>query len=46
MTPLARSRLRRTLAWGAAAVVLALVFASYMNPRLMVALVTQAWNCF
>lgn len=34
-------------AWGAAALAaLALVFASYLQPDMMVKLATQLWNCF
>jgi hypothetical protein len=33
--------------WGAAALAaLALVFASYLQPDMMVQLATQLWNCF
>jgi hypothetical protein len=33
--------------WGAAAgIALALVFASYLEPDMMVQLATQLWNCF
>jgi hypothetical protein len=40
-------RPRRTVvAWGAAAVVLLLVFAAYLRPELAMTLATQLWNCF
>jgi type II secretory pathway component PulM len=39
-------RLRRALAWAAAALVLALVFAAYLNPHLAVTLANELWNCF
>ena len=41
MTPL-----RRALGWSAAAVVLALVFAAYLNPHLVVDLANRVWACF
>jgi hypothetical protein len=37
---------RRVLAWGAAAVVLLTVFASYLRPDMAMSLATQLWNCF
>ena len=37
---------RRALAWGAAAVVLLLVFAAYLRPDVAVTLANQLWNCF
>ena len=37
---------KRWLGAAAAAVVLALVFASYLQPGLAVELATQVWNCF
>ena len=39
-------RWRRPLAWGLAALVLAAVFASWLNPHLMVALLNPIWSCF
>lgn len=40
------SPLRRIAAWTSAAVVLALVFAAYLNPHLMVDLAARVWACF
>lgn len=40
------SRRSRVVAWIAAVVVLALVFAAYMRPDLAVTLANQVWNCF
>ncbi|MFO1220900.1 MAG: hypothetical protein U1E89_21250 [Burkholderiaceae bacterium] len=37
---------RRVIAWAAAALVLALVFAAYRNPHLMVDLANRLWACF
>lgn len=37
---------RRTLAWVAAAAVLAAVFAAYLRPDMAVTLANQLWNCF
>jgi hypothetical protein len=37
---------RHWLAWSAAAIVLALVFAAYLRPDLAVTLANQLWNCF
>jgi hypothetical protein len=37
---------RRVLAWIAVALVLALVFASWMDPQLMVTFANQVWACF
>ena len=37
---------RRTLAWAAAAAVLAAVFAAYLRPDMAVTLANQLWNCF
>lgn len=37
---------RSTLAWAAAAVVMAAVFATYLDPRFVLGLATQLWNCF
>jgi hypothetical protein len=45
MTGLARPRWRRALAWGAAAVALAIVFLSYLQPDLMVSLANRVWAC-
>jgi len=36
----------RPLAWAAAAVTLALVFAAYLRPEMAMTLATQVWNCF
>jgi hypothetical protein len=38
--------MRRLLAWGAAALVLAGVFAAYRNPHLVVDLANRVWACF
>jgi hypothetical protein len=40
------TRSRRIGAWAAVLGVLALVFASYLRPDLVVSLATQIWNCF
>ncbi len=40
------TRLRRTAAWGAAAAVLAAVFALYTRPEVAVMLAEQLWACF
>jgi Sec-independent protein translocase protein TatA len=37
---------RKPLAWLVAAVVLALVFAAYRSPHLMVDLANRLWACF
>jgi hypothetical protein len=37
---------RKTVAWVAAAVVMAAVFATYFEPNLVLGLATQLWNCF
>ncbi len=39
-------KLRRNLAWTAAAVALAAVFMAYLRPDLIVTLANQIWNCF
>ena len=39
-------KLRRNLAWLAAAAVLALVFMAYAQPALMIDLSNQIWACF
>jgi len=39
-------KLHRTLAWVAAALVLAAVFAAYLRPDMAVALANELWNCF
>jgi hypothetical protein len=36
----------RWLGWAAALIVLALVFAWYAQPAMMLELATQLWNCF
>jgi len=41
-----RLGMRRAAAWAAAGVVLAAVFAAYLNPDLAVSVATQVWNCF
>jgi hypothetical protein len=40
------TRGRRALSWTAAVLVLALVFAAYLRPGLVMDLATQLWNCF
>jgi hypothetical protein len=37
---------RRALVWLAAAAVLAVVFAAYLRPDVVVTLANQLWNCF
>ena len=37
---------RRALAWAAALAALALVFASYLSPHLVVDLANRVWACF
>jgi hypothetical protein len=37
---------RKLLAWGAAAALLAGVFALYTSPQVMVMLADQVWACF
>ncbi len=37
---------RRLLLWGAAGVVLAAVFAAYLEPHLAVDLANKVWACF
>lgn len=39
-------KLRRPLAWTAAALALLLVFAAYLKPDLMLTLANQLWACF
>ncbi|HZF80793.1 MAG TPA: hypothetical protein VEZ89_13500 [Rubrivivax sp.] len=39
-------RKTRIVAWAAASLVLALVFAAYLDPHVMVALANQLWACF
>ena len=39
-------RKQRAWAFGAAAVVLLLVFASYLRPDMAMQLANQLWNCF
>ncbi|HEU4459395.1 MAG TPA: hypothetical protein VFR90_09760 [Methylibium sp.] len=41
-----RPALRRSLLWSAAALVLALVFASYLRPDVIVDLANRVWACF
>jgi hypothetical protein len=41
-----RPRARALLAWAAAAVVLASVFALYTRPQMMVAVGDMIWACF
>jgi hypothetical protein len=37
---------KRIGAWAAALALLAVVFALYLQPDMMLALATQFWNCF
>ncbi len=39
-------KLRRSLAWAAASLVLLLVFAAYLKPDLAMTLANQLWACF
>ena len=39
-------KLRRGLAWAAAAATLVLVFAAYLRPGLVFTLANQLWACF
>ena len=40
------STARRVAAWAAAAVVLAAVFASYLNPHMALDIANRVWACF
>ena len=40
------TKTRRTIAWSAAAVALAGVFAAYLNPHLVLDLASRVWTCF
>ncbi|WP_198320730.1 hypothetical protein [Azohydromonas aeria] len=44
--PPPNARLKRLLAWTAAAAALALVFAAYLQPALAFSLANQLWSCF
>ena len=39
-------KLRRATGWAAAAAALALVFAAYLKPDVMLTLANQLWACF
>lgn len=39
-------KLRRSIAWAAAAAALLLVFAAYLKPDMAFTLANQLWNCF
>lgn len=39
-------KIRRALAWAAAAAALALVFVAYLNPHTVVDLANRVWACF
>ncbi len=39
-------KLRRGVAWAAAAALLLLVFAAYLKPELAMTLANQLWACF
>lgn len=41
-----RRRLTRLAGYGGGAIVLALVFAAYLQPDLMVDLANRVWSCF
>jgi hypothetical protein len=43
---MARRRARIVAFWAAALLALALVFAAYLNPHVMVSLANQLWACF
>jgi hypothetical protein len=45
MAPRSRRRLLHWAAGCGAALVLALVFASWLRPEMMFAVLTQAWSC-
>jgi hypothetical protein len=36
----------KAAAWSAAVAVMAAVFAAYLDPRFVLGLATQLWNCF
>jgi hypothetical protein len=38
--------MKRAVAWGAALVALAAVFAAYLQPGLVVDLANRVWSCF
>jgi type II secretory pathway component PulM len=46
MTPRSTARRKRLLAWAAAVLVLALVFAAYLRPAMVFSMANQLWNCF
>lgn len=47
MTPaMSTPRWQRALLWAAVGIVLATVFAAYLNPHLALDLATRAWSCF
>ena len=39
-------RLKRLLAWAAALLALALVFAAYLRPAMVFSIAGQLWSCF
>jgi hypothetical protein len=41
-----KTRRRALLGWAAAALVLGVTFAAYLNPHLAVTLANQLWSCF
>jgi hypothetical protein len=41
-----RPNSKRLLAWAAALVALALVFAAYLRPSMVFSIAGQLWNCF
>ena len=41
-----KPRVQRSLAWGAALAVLALVFTAYLSPHTVVDLANKVWSCF
>ena len=40
------TKARRALAWSAAALALAAVFAAYLDPHLVLDLASRVWACF
>jgi hypothetical protein len=40
------TKVRRTLAWSAAAAALGAVFAAYLDPHLVLDLASRVWACF
>jgi hypothetical protein len=40
------ARFKRLLAWAAALLALALVFAAYLRPAMVFSVASQLWSCF